>query len=119
MTFAELFDALKTQGILAPSRLKDIPTSLRYLAKALEYDGLDDAIVGEACRDPERWSKALQARFDTLAEEGKGVGPVTRKNTRSNIRAAFREAERLGLLREPLPSRLLQAPTKEAWIAEQ
>jgi hypothetical protein len=113
MTFADLLTTLETKGALKPSRVKDVRTSLRYLAQSLGHTGLEDTTVCDACRDPARWTEALQTHFDTLHASGKGVGPVTKKNTRSNIRAAFRAAEGLRLLTAPLPSRLLKAPTKQ------
>jgi hypothetical protein len=115
MTFAELLATLEAQGAVAPSRAKDLRTSLTYLARALGHAGLDDATLCDACRDPARWTAALATHFAALAAEGKPKGMITQRNTKGNIRAAFRAAEKLGLLAEPLPSTLLKSPGREAF----
>ena len=109
MTFADLLTTLAAKGALTPSRVKDVRTSLRYLAEALGHPaGADVAPVDEACRDPDRWTAALDTHFTKLEAKGQVVSAVTRRNTRNNVRYVFRTAEAQGLLASPLPSRLLQ-----------
>jgi hypothetical protein len=108
MTFADLLTTLEAHGALTPSRVKDVRTSLRYLAQALGHGSIDVALVDDACRDPARWTKALETHFATLEAAGQVVSPITRRNTRNNLRAVFRAAEAQGLLAAPLPSRLLK-----------
>jgi hypothetical protein len=108
MTLAEMLTALDACGAFTPSRVKDLRTSLRYLAQALGYTGSDVAPMDEACKDPVRSLAALEAHFATLEAAGQGVGKGTRLQTRSNLRAVFRAADAQGLLAAPLPSRLLK-----------
>jgi hypothetical protein len=119
MTFADLLTTLEARGALTPSRVKDLRTSLTYLAKALGHPGIEGAPVDETCKEHERWMAALEARFATLETEGQGVSPITRRNTRSNIRAVFRAAEAQGLLAAPLPSRLLKRTTIKEFVGAQ
>src|SRR5262245_15097700 len=119
MTFAELVTTLDARHALTPSRVKDVKTGLRYLAKALGYDGLEDASLDDACRNPTRWLAALEARFATLAKAGQAVGAYSQKSARNHLRYVFRVAEAEGLLTAPLPSRLLTRPNRSAWRLQQ
>jgi hypothetical protein len=110
MTFAELIDALETRAALKASRMKDCRTSLRYLASALGYSSLEECPVEDACRDPATWTGALETHFQALTDQGRAISALTRRNTRNNCRAIFRQAEAHGLLQAPLPLRLLARP---------
>jgi hypothetical protein len=112
MTFADMLTTLETRGALTPSRVKDVKTSLRYLARALGYAGLDVAPVDETCKDPAHWTSTLESYFDTLEAGGQTISALTRRNSRNNLRVVFRAAETQGLLPTRLPSRLLQPPTR-------
>jgi len=103
MTFTELLDTLQNRDALRPSRAKDVKTSLRYLAEALGYDRVEACPVGDACREEARWGAALDAHFQARQAQGRGLSLATERNTRNNIRVAFRLADAHGLLAEPLP----------------
>ena len=119
MTFAELIDALEARAALAPSRLKDCRTSLRYLALALGYKTLDQCPVDDARQKTEKWKAALETHFQALADQGRQISGLTRRNTRSNLRAIFRQAEAHGLLAAPLPPRLLTKPLHRVFARQQ
>jgi integrase len=112
MTFAELLTMLEGRNALPASRVKDLKTSLRYLAAALGYQGLDDATVDDACRDPLRWTAALDARYRHLEAQGRVISVVSRRNNGSNLRLVFRVAGEQGLLAAPLPQPLLTKPRR-------
>jgi hypothetical protein len=108
MTFADMLTTLETRGALKPSRVKDVRTALKYLAQALGHADIEAAPVDDACTDPACWAPALDTHFARREAAGQAVGLITRRNVRSNLRAAFRAAEAQGLLAAPLPSRLLK-----------
>jgi hypothetical protein len=107
MTLADLLATLEQRGALAPSRLKDCKTSLRYLASALGHATPEQCPVGAACRDPATWGSALETHFTTLEAQGRTISAITRRNTRNNIRVVFRQAETHGVLHAPLSPSLL------------
>jgi hypothetical protein len=119
MTFAELLQALEARSALSASRVKDIKTSMRYLASALGYGSLEQCPVGDACQDPATWTAALETYFATLTAQGRTMSASTRRNTRNNLRVVFRLAEEEGLLAHPLPSRLLTKPNRTQFEQEQ
>ena len=84
MTFADLLATLETRGALPASRAKDLKTSLRYLAAALGHPALEQCPVGDACRDPQAWTAALETHFAALTAQGRAVSASTRRNTRNN-----------------------------------
>jgi hypothetical protein len=100
MTLQDLFDAAAPH--LAPGRVKDLKTSIRYLARALGRD--DPAQCGEA--DYLQPLPALKDRLDQLFA-AQPVSPHTVRNTRNNLSRLFRQAEALDLIhpRPPLPRR--------------
>ena len=118
MTFADLLATLETRGALHASRVKDMKTSLRYLAAALGQTSLEQCPVDAACQDPDRWGAALETHFATLTAQGRTISATTRRNTRNNLRTIFRLAEASGLLTQPLPARLLTKLTRDAFLAE-
>jgi hypothetical protein len=113
MTFADLFTALTTRGVL--SRAADKKTSLRYLAAALGKPSLDECQVDAACREEATWAHALETHWRTLGAQGKTISAYTRRNTRNDLRVIFRRAEQCGLLAGPLPAPLLAKPRREAF----
>jgi hypothetical protein len=119
MTFADLITTLDTRGALPASRVKDMKTSLRYLAAALGAATLGECQVDAACRDPAAWTHALETHFTTLTAQGKTITATTRRNTRNNLRVVFRQAEACGLLAEPLPARLLTKPRRRVFQHQQ
>ena len=119
MTFADLLTALDTRAALPASRIKDMKTSLRYLAAALGQTSLDECPVDAACRDPATWTAALETHFAWLEAQGRTISAVTRRNTRHNLRVVFRLAEASGLLTQPLPPRLLTKPKRDDFRRQQ
>ena len=119
MTFAELFDALVAKDAVMASRRSDCKTSLRYLAKALGYTTLEACPVADACQKPEEWLAALEKHWQALTDQGETIGANTRRNTRSNCRHIFRQAEAHGLIQAPLPPRLLTKNTTQAVFLRQ
>ena len=119
MTFTDLLTELDTRGALPASRIKDLKTSLRYLAAALGAASLDECQVEGACRDPAAWTQALETHFQTLTAQGKTISATTRRNTRNNLRVVFRQAEAGGLLAAPLPARLLTKPRRRVFKRQQ
>jgi hypothetical protein len=119
MTFADLLTTLETRAALPASRVKDMKTSLRYLAHALGQPGLDQASVEGACRDPAAWTAALETHFQALEAQGKTIRAATRRNTRNNLRVVFRLAEAQGLLAALLPSPLLTKTKRRVFMRQQ
>lgn len=120
MTLADLLTQLETRGVLPASRVKDLKTSIKYLAHALGAVSPEACTVDAACLDPATWAKALETHFATLETQGRTISAVTRRNTRNNLRVLFRQAEANGLLGKPLPPRLLPVrPNLEAFRRQQ
>jgi hypothetical protein len=117
MTLAELLSTLEEREALKKGRVKDLRTSLRYLSHALGHDDIDTAPLCDTCKDPSLWTGALTTHFAGLGAEGRAVSDQTKMQTRSNIRAVFRAAEAEGLLRDPLPPRILKPrTTQREWL---
>ena len=114
MTFAELFTTLESRGLI-PKRAPAKQSSLRHLAKALGYPTLESCPVGEACRDPARWTAAMKTYFATRRSEGKTMTAHNCDNILTDLRGLFKLAEAQGLLTTPLPVRLLTSSTRRAW----
>jgi Phage integrase family len=106
MTFAELFTTLHARGLI-PKRAPAKQSSLRHLAKALGYPTLESAPVGEACRDPARWTDAMKTYFVTLREQGRTMTAHNCDNILTDLRGLLKLADAQGLLTAPLPVRLL------------
>ena len=119
MTFAELLTQMETHGALPASRVKDLKTSLRYLAVALGHASLEACPVGDACLDPATWRAALETHFQALEAQGRAISAATRRNTRNNLRVVFRLAEDSGLLAAPLPPRLLMKRKRDDFALQQ
>ena len=119
MTLADLLTTLAARGALRASRVKDMKTSLRYLARALGHATLEQAPVAEACRDPDSWLAALETHFQALEAVGRTINATTRRNTRNNCRVLFRQAEAHRLLAAPLPVQLLTKPRRKVFKRQQ
>jgi hypothetical protein len=119
MTLADLLTELGTHGALPASRVKDLKTSLRYLASALGQPSLEACPVADACRDPTAWTGALETHFQALMAQGRTISAATRRNTRNNLRVAFRLAEERGLIKTPLPPRLLSSRGRRVFLRQQ
>jgi hypothetical protein len=113
MTLMDLLTTMDTQGHIPASRVKDLKTSLRYLAHALGHATMDQCQEPTFRIAPSLWQQKLDTHFSVLAQQGKTISPHTIRNTRNNLRFFFRTAEAAGLL--PLPDRLPQLPlTRQA-----
>jgi hypothetical protein len=119
MTFADLITTLATQGALPASRVKDVKTSLNYLASALGHTSPEQTTVDAACLDPATWGAALETHFADLETQGRIISAITRRNTRNNLRAVFRLAEERGLLKAPLPPLLVTSRGRRAFHRQQ
>jgi hypothetical protein len=116
MTFTEILTMLETKGMLPASRVKDMKTSLRYLAQALGHTSPDVCQVGVGGLDPTTWTDALETHFQALAAQGRSISAATRRNTRNNLRVLFRLAEEHGALAEPMPPRLFRVSNLRALV---
>jgi hypothetical protein len=114
MTFAELFTALHSRGLIS-KRAPAKQSSLRHLARALGYPTLESAPVGEACRDPDRWTAAMKTYFATRREQGRTMTAHNCDNILTDLRGFFKLADAQGLLVAPLPVRLLTPSTRRAF----
>jgi hypothetical protein len=103
MMLSELLTALETQHALHARRVKDIKTSVRYLAAALGYPSPAQCPVDATALTDATWRPTLEAHFTHLETEGHRVGATTRRNTRTNLRYLFQVADTHGLLSTPLP----------------
>jgi hypothetical protein len=117
MTLADLLATLVDRQALKSGRAKDFKTSLRYLAGALGHASPEQCPVDDACREPDTWLAALESHFQTLTAQGKAISAETRRNTKNNLRVAFRLAESQGLLAAPLPVPLLKG--RGRWAFQQ
>jgi hypothetical protein len=109
MTLMELLTTIHAQGhIKKAGRVKDIKTSLRYLAHALGHATMDQCQEATFRIAPSLWQQKLDTHFSLLAKQGKKISPNTIRNTRNNLRFFFRTAEASGLL--PPPDRLPELP---------
>jgi hypothetical protein len=115
MTMAELFATLVARGALPAVRVKDIKTSLTYLAQALGYPSADQCPVDAALPDAETWLAALASHFTALTAQGRTLSSKTRSNTRNNVRVLFRAAAAQRLVVAPQPSSLLPKPKRRAF----
>ena len=111
MTFAELFTTLESRGLI-PKRAPAKQSSLRHLAKALGYPTLESAPVGEACRDPARWTAAMKTYFATQREQGRTMTAHNCDNILTDLRWLLKLADAQGLLTAPLPVPLLTTSTR-------
>jgi hypothetical protein len=119
MTLADLLTVLEARGALPASRVKDLKTSIKYLAAALGAASPEACAVAAALAEEATWAKALEDHFATLEVRDRTISAVTRRNTRNNLRVLLRAAEAHELLAAPLPVPLLTRPNLTAWRREQ
>ena len=118
MTLAELFTALASRGLI-PKRAPAKQSSLRHLAKALGYPTLESAPVGEACRDPARWTAAMKTYFVTQREQGRTMSAHNCDNILTDLRGLLKLADAQGLLTAPLPVPLLRpTSTRQEFVRQ-
>jgi hypothetical protein len=101
MTLTELFDTLMQQNALPPSRVKDIKTSLRYLARAM--DTTPDLLPDAETLGP-HYQAAVRSHLTQMKPP---PSHHTIRNTMNNLSFFFRTTRALGLLQAfiPLPTR--------------
>ena len=116
MTFADLFAALETRGVLRRAAVKK--SYLKTLAMALGSPSLETCVVETAYREEATWLGRLEAHFDARTAMGHPVSLYTRRNTKSELRGLFRLADQHGLLPAPLPPSLLTVTTRQAFERE-
>lgn len=92
MTLTEIRDALLQQGVLPPSRVKDLNTSLRYLARAM--DATPETLTNAETLQP-RYQPILRAFFANLQPT---PSRHTVRNTMNNLSIFFRAAHTCSLL---------------------
>jgi hypothetical protein len=107
MTLIDLLSELVAAGDLPAKQAKDYRTALRYLTSALGQRSPDLCPVDSVTQDVTGWLTALDAHFQSLADQGHPVSIFTVRNTRSSLRKIFSAAERRGLIAVPLPTPLL------------
>jgi hypothetical protein len=117
MTMAELLTTLVGREALPAGRVKDIKTSLNYLAQALGYPSPAHCPVDPSLPDTETWLTALDAHFTALTAQGRSISSKTCSNTRNNLRKLFRAAAAQGLVAAPLPVPLLAKPKRSVFEA--
>ena len=116
MTFADLFAALETRGVLRRAAVKK--SYLKTLATALGSSSLETCVVETAYLEEATWLGRLEDYFDARPQAGHPVSAYTRRNTKSELRSLFRLADQHGLLPAPLPPLLLKATTRQAFARE-
>ena len=116
MTFADLFAALDTRGVLKRAAVKK--SYLKTLATALGSPSLETCAVETAYREEATWLGRLEDHFDARTAAGHPVSAYTRRNTKSELRGLFRLAAAHGLLPAPLPPALLKATTRQDFARE-
>ena len=60
MTLADVLTALDARGALTRHRVKDMKTSIKYLAAALGHASPEQCPVDAACREEATWATALE-----------------------------------------------------------
>src|SRR5262249_51637778 len=93
--------ALLTRQVLPPSRAKDFPAAVRYLATALGSDSPAACPVDAARLEVDTGLRTLDAHFATLPAQGHTLSAATQRNIRSTLRKLFRLAPAQGLLTAP------------------
>jgi hypothetical protein len=118
MTLAELFQTLVGRHTFPDAQVKTIQTSIRYLARALgATDPAHCPLLPERL-SLERWLEALEAHFVLLERQGQGVGRITARNTRSNLRRVHRAAEAQALFTVPSQPTVITSGAREAFEAQ-
>jgi hypothetical protein len=107
MTLTTLFDQVAAQPALRHSRVKDVQTSLRYLARA--FGAGDPAACDAAVLQAPDWKARLNTYLVALEPPPSGH---TVRNTRNNLSWLTRQAHALGLLQVPAAPAAAPTPTR-------
>jgi hypothetical protein len=103
MTLMELLTTMETQGTIPASRVKDVQTSMRYLARALGKDSPEQCQEADFVLPTAAWKEKLDTYFLAQQQQGKTISPHTLRNTRNNLSFLFRTAHEHALLSTPQP----------------
>ena len=76
MTLMELLTTMDTQGHIPASRVKDIKTSLGYLAHALGHATMDQCQEAPSSIASSLWQQKLDTHFSLLVEQEKSSPPI-------------------------------------------
>jgi site-specific recombinase XerC len=101
MTLMELLNTMATQGSISASRVKDVKTSIRYLARALGKDTPEQCQEVDFLLPRTAWKEKLDRYFLEQQQQGKTISSHTLRNTRQNLSFLFRTAQRSGVLTTP------------------
>jgi hypothetical protein len=107
MTLTTLFDQVAARQAPRPGRLKDVKTSLRYLARALGADG-PESCAAAVLQAPD-WKARLNTYLAALEPPPSGH---TVRNTRNNLSWLARQAQALGLLQAAATPAAAPPPTR-------
>jgi hypothetical protein len=100
MTLTDLLHTLQARGAIPASRIKDLKTSIRYLACALGKDTPDRCVEADLTLAEPHWKAKLNRYFGSLSP---APSPHTVRNTRNNLSFLFRTAANCALLTPALP----------------
>ena len=112
MTLADLWQTVLDTCELPPGRLRNLPTSIAYLARALGYASPEHCPQSDFWTPESAWSHRLKLHFRHLAASPHEKTPSahTLRNTLNNLRYLFRLVQTAQILSPPkLPSR------QESW----
>lgn len=101
MTLMELLTTLEAQGSISANRVKDVKTSVRYLALAVGKDTPEQCQEADFLLPPAVWKEKLDGYFLTQQQRGKTISPHTLRNTRNNLSFLFRTAQQSEVLATP------------------
>ena len=115
MTLTDVLTMLKAQltsqgHIKKLHRVKDIQTSIGYLARALGKENPEQCQQDDFLLPESVWKEKLETYFASL---DKSPGAVTRRNTRNNLRFLFRAAHDAGLITAPQSLPLLHSSRRQ------
>jgi hypothetical protein len=94
---------LEAQDSLPAKRVKDIKTSIRYLARALGKETPEQCQQNDFLLLPTVWKEKLNRYFLDQQQHGKTISPHTLRNTRQNLSFLFRTAQQCTVLTPPQP----------------
>ena len=100
MTLTDLLNALQAQGDIPASRVKNLKTSIRYLACALGKDTPEHCVEADFLLPEPHWKDKLNRYLGSLSP---APSPHTVRNTRNNLSFLFRTAAKCALLTPALP----------------
>lgn len=115
MTLTDVLTMLKTQlttqrHIKKLNRVKDIQTSIGYLARALGKEHPEQCQQEDFLLPESVWKEKLETYFESL---DKSPSAITRRNTRNNLRFLFRAAHDAGIITPPQSLPFLHSTRKQ------